>query len=373
MLLALALLAGAAAFVIDCREAQPVVPEPDPLVRCDKAASCAYCSRNHWSITDFICCEDGTGWVSTHVYVPMIFYLHFQSPVLTLTLFTVFEAFEVFALVTTNSFVLFQTDELELETWAGSMFGDIMQGLVGLWLGVMLVYVFDLPSLVSTPWHMQKHDARGRRARYILVWAAASLSTIAVTWTNATDTLRYGLYTNIGVLLLLFWVLYPFFLYTSAENTMIWKSRLDGSIYPENWRKGFFFLSGAIILAIAASNFGWQYLPSDWYQVWLTEAVIGTALTIWALVVTVRRVDWYMLVVFICAWLLALVLALIVLSKVYDSSPTLWTALGMLLAVALTLVINEFAQSRAKPWDVGYSYRHRNTLTLEDAYKHNVE
>ena len=367
-LLAALLVLGVAA-QLECRDPQPAVVKPEPFVRCDKAASCVYCSRNHWSLVDFTCCEDGNGWVSAHMYAPFIFYVFFQSPVWTMFAFTGFEAFEVLALLATGQFVIFQTTEIDLESWSGSMFGDVSQGFVGLWMAVMLTYVFDFPLLVSTRWHARKYGKVGRRARYVITWGLHALSSIALTWTNETDTLRYGLYTNMGVNALTFWLLYPFWLYSEREDRMIWMSPADGTSYPKRRRNAFFALCGLIILLVQLSNAGWHYLPSDWYQVWLTEAVIGTALTVWALVVAARRADWYMLVVFIGAFLLALALALLIVGILYDSVATKWAAAGVVLVGILALVINEFAQDRAQPYDVNYSRRRGTVDTLEQAMK----
>lgn len=339
----------------DCRNAQPAVLEPNLLQRCDQNLSCAYCSRNHWSF-DFLCCEDGSGWVGAHAITPMIIYLYWQNAVWTILAFSLWEVLEVFALISFARLV--RITAFEGETWGGSLVGDaLIQGTVGLWLGILLTYIFDLPLLVSTVWHVRKYKKPGRRVGYIAVWAIQILSTIALTWSSPDDNVRYGLYINMAVHLFVFALLHPWILANNAADEMIWKHPTTGEIYPRNWRYGFFYTTAAIIMAIAVSNAGWHYLANDWFQVWVTEAVIATVLSVWAVVVAISRRDWYMLIVFISAYTLAVTMALIVIGDVYANTVITWISVGTLAAAVIALVVNASVLEPVAPYNVNYSRR----------------
>jgi hypothetical protein len=372
LLLLAALLLGVGA-IPDCREATPASPAPDLFSRCVKEDACQLCSRNYWSL-DWLCCEDGNGWVALHVVNPFVFYYYFQHPVWTVALFVVWEVYEAFALTIMGEFVVFRTNNIDYETPGGALIGDVLNGAIGLWLAVMWFYIADFPLLVSTQWHASSYSQKNRRARYIVTWVLHAITAIAVGYSASDDTVRYGLYINIAAQLLFFWLLHPWVLYTDAENRMIWKSRADGSLYPEAWRYGFFYGSGAIVLLVQLSSAGWFYLANDWFQVWLTCALLGTALTVWASVVAGQRKDWYMLTVFIASYVLATGVALLLVGKLYHSAALLGTGAAFTVLATVALGVNALAQSRAQPYDVNYSRRskaaeEKRPLTLKDNFK----
>ena len=361
----LCLTLGLAAAIPDCRLATPAEAAPDLFSRCVKENSCTYCSRNQWSL-DFLCCEDGGGWVAAHVVTPFVIHFYWQNTAWTIAAIVLWEVFETLMLTSISMFGLFPTNDIDFETAAGALVGDVLNGFIGLWLCTMLLYIADFPLLVSTRWHARNYRKKNRRARYIFVWALHTAVALVIGYSASNDTIRYGLYINTFLQLLLFWVLHPWALYTAAENEMIWRSRIDRTLYPRRWQLAVFYGAGGIVLAIHLATIGFSYFANDWFQVWLTAAIVGTGLTVAASYVAAQRRDLYMLVVFLAAFVLAASLAVLLVGKLYDSV-AIYFGLVLLIAAVLALVLNALLQSRAAPWKRNYSRRHpKDRQTLAD-------
>lgn len=355
------------AFIPDCRDGTPPSAPIDLTVRCDRTVSCNYCQRNALSF-DFLCCEDNFGWVSAHSIVPMLITLYFQDIRWTLIAIIWFEPFEqIWFTVTSNS----PTPNQDIETLFGSEVGDaLIQGGSGLWMGILLLYIFDLPLLVSTSYRVDKlakekygknprcgNSVRWKRYKYFL-FVGIHIGAIYLTgWHNTSGTLTYGLYVNAGIQALLLFVLYPWVLYTGKEDDLVWSFDDNSKPYPVWKRHLFFYLVGAIILALEMSNGGWHYMANDWFQVWTTQAGILTALTITGIVVAQKRDDPYMIAGFSAAYAIGWAAAFFITSRVILNNAYAWTALAFAMAAILTIILAEIFFTRRRPYNVNYSRR----------------
>jgi len=351
----------------DCRAGTLPSVAPDLTTRCDPTVSCNYCQRNALS-WDFLCCEDNYGWVAAHAVTPLLVTLYFQDIRWTLIAIIWFEALEQlwFTFVQGGA-----TSNRDLETLLGSEVGDaLIQGLCGLWLGVLLLYIFDLPHLLSTSYRVDKlahrkygrnprctNTVRWKRYKYML-FAGVHISLIwLLGWHNAAGTINYGLYLNAALQGLIFFVLYPWALYTDRENDLVWNAEFDASPYPRHLRHWFFYITGVSIIAIELSNGGWQYMANDWFQVWVTQAVILTGLTIAAIVIAAQRRDRYMISAFSAAYTIGWAAGLFITSRVLEQDAYAWVSCALFLAAILTILLTELFLTRRRPFNINYSRR----------------
>jgi hypothetical protein len=368
MLLLLLFLAQLAqALLPDCRAGTLPSVAPDLTTRCDRTLSCDYCQRNAIS-WDFLCCEDQFGWIPAHAITPMLITLYFQDIRWTLIAIIWFEPFEQlwFSLTSTGA-----TINQNIETLFGSELGDaVIQGGSGLWLGVLLLYIFDLPLLTSTSYRVDKlarlkygsnprctNSVRWKRYKY-LIFAGIHIGLIyLIGFHNDSGTINYGLYINAGLQALIFFVLYPWVLYTDRENDLVWNADFDANPYPRRMRNWFFYTTGTIILTLQMSAGGWEYMANDWFQVWCTQAGILTVLTIVAIVIAAQRRDPYMIAAWSAAYAIGWAVGLFITSRVLEQNAYAWAALGLLLAALLTIAITEFRLKRRRPFNTNYSRR----------------
>ena len=331
------------ASVINCRAPAPEFP--DIHTRCDKAAECGdYCARNQLSF-DFLCCEDGTGWVAAHILNPLLFYMFWQDAAWTALVVLLFEVLEVTFVVLAGGFVIFPTTATELETWAGSLLGDgLAQGGLGLLLGVLIAYTFRMPPLVSTLARVRAAGpgARGRRARYIAYWALQTTLFLLLPWTNAADTVRYGLYACAGVQLLLLLLLYPRLLFNDwpLDGRLLWGPAADPALGGAGVPRGGFWAWALCVAALSLSTAGWQYLANDWFQVWLTAAVLVTLLTAGALLRAASERDGYRVVLFCALYLLVAAAAVAIIGESFSVPPLLVAVVPMLFIVLAVCICN---------------------------------
>jgi hypothetical protein len=341
----------------DCHLPQPGNVKPDLRFRCNKLDSCAYCNKIQMSF-EWLCCEDDTGWVSAHILTPFLIYMFWQSPVWSAFIPFLFEPLE-------NLWVMFvnnaASNQFALETFFGSAVGDaLINGLTGLWLGTLITYIFDLPMLSSTQYRAHQLNAQKRRWRYVIVWGIHIACIFFIPLTNDGDTIRYGVYINCACQALFFWILYPWVLYTDRENALVWSevsTDRNSPVYPKWKRYTFFYSAGAMLIGLELSNGGWQYLANDWFQVWVTAWGCLTVLTILACIIAWNREDKYMFVIWIAAYLIGISVAFVIIQQAYLINAWGWTALATAIAAALMILANEQWQSRARPYNVNYSYR----------------
>lgn len=373
LLWALLCISGVTAYVTDCRGDRPASVAPNLLERCNVTASCDYCDRNHLSF-DFVCCEDNSGWVSAHSVMPMIFYVYFQNAEWTMLLALGFESFEQLSFNLTSISV----NKKDAETLFGSVVGDgLIQGGVGLWLGVLVTYCFDFPLLVSTSVRANLIKKKGKRRLYIALWMIHATTILFLHFTDKTSRILYGLYANMAVQLLIFWILFPWLksLYgTETAEALVWRQHPNDSAsktYPKSRRIGFFYLVGLIIVLIQLANSGIHVLQNDWYQVWLVEAIIITALTIAAIVVANQRKDHFSVVGFASGYCLGIATGFTICGLAFENTTFLYVALAFLIVSAAGFVLSQIFLSRPEPYNVNYSRRFENTKTqsLSDRYR----
>lgn len=338
----------------NCHDAKGASVTPNLKERCDKSLSCNWCDRNHLSF-EFLCCEDGSGWVSAHTIAPFIVFMYTQNVEWTILIFLIFEVAEQIYF----TFASNVADYSVTETMFGSLIGDaLLQGGTGLWLSVMVCYVFDLPVLISTSFRMHFFNKRWKRYKYFLFFLLHMVSMQCYAWTQGD--LNTGLFLHMAIQALLFWVLFPWVLYTAKENDMIWgldPTNPNATAYSKMNRIGFFYVSGLIVLLIDAANAKSGIMANDWFQAWVVEAAIATVLTIISCVYANQRKDWYMMAIFISTWVAVVGVAFWISGKVVDDNDLLYVAAGFLTVAVLGFFFNEIFQRRKEPYNVNWLRR----------------
>lgn len=93
--------------------------------------------------TDFV--HEASAWPMVHVLMSFTTYMAFQNVWLTIAIFYIWETSERFQLLICNDhYCIFSSDEI-VENINDSLFGDIIQGFVGLLLARMLMVAFAVP------------------------------------------------------------------------------------------------------------------------------------------------------------------------------------------------------------------------------------
>jgi len=265
-----------------------IIPAPSPapgvLERCDPFEACLpYMDRFQYSL-DFLCCETGSGWVAAHSMNPLGVSVFFGSFMTALAVAFWFEAFEVGVLTLFTSFIIFETRELELETWAGSILGDaLIQGSIGAFLGYLLRTVFDVPGPLEA-WPLMNG---WMRFKYVGLWLVYSASFIPLTFVGENGE-HWGLFAAVGIHALLLFVVFPLATRSRTDNLVVWQRRSftyktlrkNGGVVrtidrartrpvPEADRRRMFAAWFAINAALASQTTGlYSWAPSDYYQVW---------------------------------------------------------------------------------------------------------
>lgn len=286
-----------------CTRAQlngPIVPAPSPapgvFASCNRTESCLpYSDRFQYSL-DFLCCEQGNGWPAAHILNPLGVGIFFGSFATTLAVAFWFEAFEIGVLTFFTSFIIFDTTEIELETWAGSVLGDaLVQGSIGAGLGALMLCAFRMPGMFDR-WRLM---SGWLRLKYALLWLAYGSTFIAPTFVSDDGERNYGLAIAIGVQLLYLGVLLPLLTNSKTDRSVVWvRERVtrvpDRTTTPwrlvesrryslvslgERWR--FFICWWLVNLTIASQAFGvLHWAPNQWYQTWTAAAFVALLLLV---------------------------------------------------------------------------------------------
>ena len=323
----------------NCRAPGPEVP--DITTRCNKTAACTdYCTRNQFS-WDFLCCEDGGGWVAAHTLNPLAFYMFWQDPVWTMLVVLLWEIWETAALTFSGSFIFTSTASSDLETLAGGLIGDaLIQGGTGIVIGALIAYVFHMPPLVPSLARTRAHaGARAWRAWRIVLWAVHTAFFSLLSWTSDDDTHRYGLWLNLALQVLFIAVLYPCLFYSGPKAAYLTPGL--------TWAG--FAAWAAVVVAIGLSTAGWQYMANDWFQVWLTAAIIVTLLTAAALTVAARRRNGHRIGLWLALYALAVGLGLAIAGGATATLGLTIAAVVILLLGAIGCATNECCRGRAAP------------------------
>jgi len=263
---------------------------PDLLTRCDRAASCQICNRNHLSF-DWLCCEDSQGYVVEHIVTPFLIQLYFRSPTVTIGVIFFFEVLE-------NIWASFFLDSyLNFETVMGSIFADVLQGLTGFMLAALLTYAFNLPRLIpkiETAKELKKTALRFGLIILALIHILASFI-VRVSWPSSSlGAWHWAIVINMGVQALFWFLLYPFIIYGRRTSWLIW-GKGSNRPFPIQRRRIFCFIVGAGLIGIELTNIGWHFMANDFFQAWvivLPLLVIGVVV---ALVMAFRERDWNMM------------------------------------------------------------------------------
>lgn len=271
-------------------EIQPAPsPAPGVLERCDVFESCLpYSSRFQYSL-DFFCCETGSGWVAAHSLNPLGVAFFFGSFSTALAVAFWFEAFEVGVLTLFTSFIIFETRELELETWAGSILGDaLIQGGLGAFLGTLLLWAYDITGPLRS-WAFMNNWLR---VKYLALWIFYASSFIPLTFVGENGE-HWGLFIAIGIHAVYLFGILPFSTRSRSDNLLVWQRRkyeyktvkfrsgvsrqkipTRSSYVPERDRWMLFGTWFVINVLLASQTTGlYFWAASDYYSVWSATAL----------------------------------------------------------------------------------------------------
>lgn len=98
---------------------------------------------------DFLVCEGQRGWSATHVIMPFALMILSGNFLLSFLIAGAVEIFEALALTAVGSYIVFHTNDAELETKAGSLLGDwLINDLLGVLLAFILLRALQMPGLL---------------------------------------------------------------------------------------------------------------------------------------------------------------------------------------------------------------------------------
>ena len=253
----------------------------------DKSICQTYAARDQHSF-DFLVCEGGRGWSATHSIGPFGVMMVFGHFLLSWLITGMVEILETLSLTLFKSYVIFHTNDAELETKAGSLLGDwLFNDLFGILLALFLLHGLGASGLISSWLFQKKRPPVGYRVKLVFATALILLPNLAPSWiipSGCDDMVSQpcantGLILNVGLqsaVILFFWG----FLFRFPDDYRYqWK--------PHNMtdRKIHFYFGFwlAFVLLVGLQN-AQPYIPlwngstvSEWTQVWLAEIIWGLA------------------------------------------------------------------------------------------------
>lgn len=265
VLLALALLLGLAHSAVipfpDCSLGGPGALAPINLTeRCNRTLSCQVCDRNDYSF-DWLCCEDYGGRPAAYFATAFLMQMYFKNPVWTFSMLVFYELLE--KVYVQRWF----TGYLDYESVMGTLAGDLLQGLGGMWFSALLSIIFGLPALIPS-W--KRANNKGQTGTRMVLIAVAMLHILSVVWLLwIGETYNWGLIGHACTMVAVMWLLNPFVLYTGAVNELVWEDKRGNLLVEKERRQAFFFVAGGALVGVEFMNFGWHFMANDWFQSWV--------------------------------------------------------------------------------------------------------
>jgi len=253
----------------------PISETPGVTTRCNRTEACfPFSSQEQYSLI-WLCCEDDNGWVGAHFLLPFGTYLFTQSTVATVAQILFSEYIEATGLLLGGNLIIPVTDETKLETWTGSLTGDGTIGFIGIGVAALYARALGAPPLLRSGF-------RGSFWwKYFLLWALYGAIFLCHLWRTGPDsTLNPGAILATGVHLIYLLGLMPYVTTLGPNDTTgVWRNVHSRRKYTRKSQVWAFFGGwAAIVVAVQAQNFGFQYLPNDWYQVLVSVAVVTVVL-----------------------------------------------------------------------------------------------
>lgn len=250
---------------------------------------CQDFSRRDQHSFDFLICEGGRGWSATHTMAPFTVMMLTGHFLLSWLIVGVIEIAETFMLTFFKDYVLFHTNDAELETKAGSLIGDwLVNDLLGILMALLLLRGLLAPGLLRSWMYAKKRPPFWYCVKLIVVAFFLVIPCIFPSWILPPECdleVRQEC-TNAGLILEVTWeslvivLLWAYFFRRPDDYRYLWKphSMSDRKI---NYLFGFFLF---FILFIGLQN-AQPFWPlfrdnfgAEWIQVWIAEAI-------WALIV----------------------------------------------------------------------------------------
>jgi hypothetical protein len=255
LLVILAVLLGlASAQFPDC------APAINLTERCNRTVSCQVCDRNDYSF-DWLCCEDYGGRPAGYFATAFLMQMYFKNPVWTFSTIVFYEFLEkIYVQRYFDSF-------LDYESVMGTLAGDLLQGLGGMWFSALLSICFGLPALIPTWKRAHRVGETGMRMVLIAVAMLHILSVVWLLWIGSTY--NWGLIGHACTMVAMMWLLNPFVLYTGRQDQLVWSDKKGNIIIEAGRRQAYFFVAGGALVAVEFMNFGWEFMANDWFQSWV--------------------------------------------------------------------------------------------------------
>ena len=240
--------------------------------RCNRTESCLpHSARSQYSF-DWLCCEDNNGWVAPHFVLPLWTFIYWRSFPITVAQIFLSETAEVTILTIATALGITQFDDNRpLETWAGSLFGDGLHGMLAILTGYFFLAAIGNKAPLW-PDTAGAAPAGSLKTKYFFLWALYAAFFAANLWRTAGALNPGMILVTVVHMPLLFWF-YPWVTtLTRADHIYIWRAR-SRQLAVARARRLFRWLA-LIELLVNLQTVGFQYLANDWYQVWLSVLAV---------------------------------------------------------------------------------------------------
>ncbi len=242
--------------------------------------------------------KEASNWALAHILHPFIIQMIFQDARITMLFVFGWEFIETLFLASIGSLAFFIGDVSELDTITDSLIGDIVNGLLGVWLGSLFIIVFKVPMWMPSAFGVLRKIWMRRILFYIAFVPSFIPYNFFFCVKGLTPFINFGILFAIVwhvVVLSLFWI---FFNNTPLEGWAIWgkhRTRRDMDLIYLSW----------MTLLVLMQYVNSYYVTYEYYQVWIvwTLAIIILLLLLAAqgrlwevpyfMTLQYRKVDYY--------------------------------------------------------------------------------
>lgn len=228
--------------------------------------------------------NERSAWPMVHVVVPFFLYVLLQNAKIAVLFFTLFESLELFVYIVCGGLYCIFPLVDPLESSADSLIGDILQGFIGIILGIALTTAFDVPK-----WNIGLREAW--RGGYTTLWfkrllqfSLFALSGIVANGRTVTCTtpsvenvendyeciFPWGVYAFSGAYAVLF-VIFFFANRNKLEQRLFWTHARTGKFRAFAYAR--FYLVWALASLFMQSSVFYS-ITRPYVQVWIHAAVL---------------------------------------------------------------------------------------------------
>lgn len=249
----------------------------------------------NWNFIKF-----GDPWPMIHVVQPMNLYLLTQNIRWAFLIIFVFESLEAFVLTVCNgTYCWWNGGTLTCDSYvADNMLGDIIQGIGGIFLGVLLRTVLNSPN-----WAISLREAvlTGSTGLFFkrLFFAALILTSPVLATLESVDGLNFGVALYGGTVCAVI-MLFAFWNQTKDERQRFWTD--SKGLYEKDLYWSYY---SAWLLVAGALIFGGWYIPypstygrvwTVWLCIWLVMVMVGANSERWYELIDLHTLGLYSIV-----------------------------------------------------------------------------